>query len=77
MVIGVKDQTGWSNLIRRKDVNLALAQIALIFQKHEFFIYTSSWNKSEIMKWVTFSDGPPTSLRRAKYFLFGPPNYSK
>ena len=50
MVIGVKDQTGWSNLIRRKDVNPALALFALIFQKHEFFIYTSSWNKSEIMK---------------------------
>ena len=35
---GVKDQTGWRNLIRRKDVNPALAQFALIFQKHEFLI---------------------------------------
>ena len=50
MVIGVKDQTGWRNLIRRKDINPALAQFALIFQKHEFLILTSSWNKSEIMK---------------------------
>ena len=33
MVIGVKDQTGWRNLIRRKDVNPALAQFALIFLK--------------------------------------------
>ena len=38
MVIGVKDQTGWRNLIRRKDVSTALAQFALIFQKHEFLI---------------------------------------
>ena len=38
MVIGVKDQTGWRNLIRRIDVNPALAQFALIFQKHEFLI---------------------------------------
>ena len=38
MVIVVKDQTGWRNLIRRKDVNPALAQLALIFQKHEFLI---------------------------------------
>ena len=38
MVIGVKDQTGWHILIRRKDVNPALAQLALIFQKHEFLI---------------------------------------
>ena len=29
---------GWGNLIRRKDVNPALAQFALIFQKHEFLI---------------------------------------
>ena len=50
MVIGVKDQTGWCNLIRWKDVNPALAQFALIFQKHEFLILTLSWNKSEIMK---------------------------
>ena len=33
MVIRVKDQTGCHNLIRRKDVNLALAQFAFIFQK--------------------------------------------
>ena len=32
MGIGVKDQTG------RPDVNPALAQFALIFQKHEFLI---------------------------------------
>ena len=38
MVIDVKDQTGWSNLIRRKDVNPSLAPFALIFQKHEFLI---------------------------------------
>ena len=38
MVIGVKDQTGWHSLIHRKDVNPALAQLALIFQKHEFLI---------------------------------------
>ena len=38
MVIGVKDQTGWCNLNRWKDVNPALAQFALIFQKHEFLI---------------------------------------
>ena len=38
MVIGVKDQTGWRNLIRRKDVNPALAQFTLIFQKHQFLI---------------------------------------
>ena len=37
MVIGVKDQTGSSNLIRRKDVNPALAPFALIFQKHKNF----------------------------------------
>ena len=36
--IGVKDQTGWRNLIRRKDINPALAQFALILQKHEFLI---------------------------------------
>ena len=35
MVIDVKDQTGLSNLIRRKDVNHALAPFALIFQKHK------------------------------------------
>ena len=38
MVIGVKDQTGWRNLIRQKDVNPALAQFAFIFQKQEFLI---------------------------------------
>ena len=38
MGIGVKDQTGCRNLIRRKDVNPVLAQFALIFQKHEFLI---------------------------------------
>ena len=38
MAFGVKDQTGRCNLIRRKDVNPALAQFALIFQKHEFLI---------------------------------------
>ena len=40
MVVGVKDQTGCHNLIRRKDVNLALAQFAFIFQKHEFLMWT-------------------------------------
>ena len=77
MGIGVKDQTGSRNLIRRKDVNPALAQFALIFQKHEFLIYILSWNKSEIMKLVTLFDGPPTSLRQQNIFSFGPPNYSK
>ena len=38
MVIGEKDQTGWRNLFRRKDVNPGLAKFALIFQKHEFLI---------------------------------------
>ena len=47
MVIGVKDQTGCHNLIRRKDVNLALAQFAFIFQKHEFLIL-----KDFILKWI-------------------------
>ena len=37
MVIGVKDQTGWRNLIRRKDVNPALAQFALIFQHLQIY----------------------------------------
>ena len=36
--MGVKDQTGWCNLICQKDVNPALAQFALIFQNHEFLI---------------------------------------
>ena len=35
MAIGVKDQTGWRNLIHRKDANPALALFAFIFQKHE------------------------------------------
>ena len=47
MVIGVKDQTGCHNLIRRKDVNLELAQFAFIFQKHEFLIL-----KDFILKWT-------------------------
>ena len=47
MVIGVKDQTGCHNLIRRKDVNLALAQFSFIFQKHEFLIL-----KDFILKWI-------------------------
>ena len=38
MGIGVKDQTGCRSLIRQKDVNPALAQFDLIFQKHEFLI---------------------------------------
>ena len=47
MVIGVKDQTGCHNLIRRKDINLALAQFAFISQKHEFLIL-----KDFILKWI-------------------------
>ena len=39
MVIGVKDQTGCHNL--------ALAQFAFIFQKHEFVIL-----KDFILKWI-------------------------
>ena len=30
MAIGVKDQTGWRNLIRRKDANPALAQFRTV-----------------------------------------------
>ena len=42
MVIGVKDQTGCHNLIRRKDVNLTLEQFAFIFQQHKFLILKDS-----------------------------------
>ena len=38
MVIRVNDQTGCHNLIRRKDINLALAQFAFVFQKIELLI---------------------------------------
>ena len=50
MAIGVKDQTGWRKLIPpKKDSSPALAQFAFIFQKHEFLIWTISWNKSEVI----------------------------
>ena len=43
MAIGVKDQTGWRKLIPpEKDGSPTLVQFALIFQKHEFLIWTIS-----------------------------------
>ena len=34
----------------KKNASPALAQLAFIFQKHEFLIKTVSWNMSEIIK---------------------------
>ena len=65
MVIVVKDQTGWHNLIHRKDVNPALAQLALIFQK------------TRILNLDLILTDHLLHFVEQNILSYGPPNYSK